>query len=100
MNPSEFNSQYLNEPVIDPRESILHGLAEEYHQCTESYDRTVCALRNPAGIAVPANSRESSLINRHATRILEAISEREGVSIQELRQAISRNFVRHVREAK
>lgn len=90
MNPTEFQSQYLNAPVIDPRESLLRRLAEEYEQCTESYDRTVCTLRNSSGIAMPATSRETSLISRNALRTLRAISEREEIPVQDLRQAIGR----------
>lgn len=44
----------------------LEEIAMQYHDNTERYDRTVCTGRMMNGVAVPADSRQFSLINRNA----------------------------------
>lgn len=57
-----FLREQLNVP---PEPDPLFGLAMEYHDLCERYDRAVCSgSRN--GVAMPMNGRESGLINRNA----------------------------------
>jgi len=60
----------------------LHELAEEYHRRAEEYDRTVCTGVRET-MAVPMNSRESALINKHAMRLRWEIATRERLTDKE-----------------
>jgi hypothetical protein len=76
-----FCQEYLGRPwEPTPEEKRLRELAAQYHEETESYDRTVCTgpIRN--GAIMPMGSGEHAAINRNAL----AVRERLGAEVAEL----------------
>jgi hypothetical protein len=83
-------AEYQQEP---PATSPLDGLAREYRERTEGYDRTVCTGPVRDGAVTPADPREAALIDRHAAAVRKELwrrAEALGVSREEFRRAISR----------
>lgn len=52
-------------------EETLMGLAKQYYEETEAFDRTVCTGPIRKGVILPATPNEHSLVNRNA-RMLNA----------------------------
>lgn len=72
----------------------------EYHRRAEYYDQQVCSRKDDTGIAVPANARESSLINTHARQLVLELVRRERLDrlgeleLRKYIQQTSREFIR------
>ena len=67
---SSFGNQYLGEfPKPSEEDLAARELALEYHKRTESYDRSVCSLRDARGIAMPADGYERGFINANARKV-------------------------------
>jgi hypothetical protein len=78
--------EFTPEPVTP-----IDNLAREYYARAEAYDRTVCTGPIRDGSIMPANWREQSLINRHATNLLRELNERAerlGYTRRDLHQAM------------
>ena len=60
----------------DDIERYLFALAEEYHQRTEAFDRTVCTGPILHGSIMPATPREMATINRHAAAVRRELEDR------------------------
>ncbi|HEV3436895.1 MAG TPA: hypothetical protein VG122_06030 [Gemmata sp.] len=85
-------STIANEPGQRTDGRALWDLAKEYHERTEAYDRTVCTgpIGRDGGI-MPANGRESGLINRNAAAVRKEIAARAvemGFTLDKLQEAI------------
>lgn len=67
---------FQGEFSIEARDRVLVQLADEYHQRTEAFDRTVCT--GPMGHEgiMPANPRQLALINANAQRIRRELVDR------------------------
>ncbi len=57
-------------------EQALQGLAKQYHERCDAYDRTVCW----SGDGMPRNGRESGLVNKNA-RAVHADVVRQGAAM-------------------
>ena len=102
------NKSKLNEGLSNPYihgeftttelDRYLYGLAKEYDEVCEAYDRTVCT--GPVGRdgILPANGREMGKISRHAIRFMRELTlraERErGLSPELVRNSIKKIRVR------
>lgn len=79
---------------LSEAEELLRRLAQQYHEETEAYDRTVCsALRN--GIAIPTTVAEGGLISRNARQTLERLAGENGVPRDALLRAIQQYEPEH-----
>ncbi len=90
-----FQQEYLQTPPPPRGDSELTRLAEQYHERTEAYDRTVCTGNDfdSVGGIIPAGPEEQQLIQRHAHGVFEELAKaaaRRGITRTELRRAISR----------
>jgi len=55
-----------------PEQKALHGLAGQYHDRCDAYDRAVCTAKSPrSGDVLPADGYELGLVNRNARRVHE-----------------------------
>ena len=92
MTPSSPHFQpFSNNPSLAKRK-ILAALAQEYHDTTEAYDRTVCTGEMVQGMAMPANRQERGLTVAHATEVrkrLMAQAEGAGCTHREFQEAIN-----------
>jgi hypothetical protein len=61
-------------------EKCLYELATEYHERTETYDRTVCTGGFRNGRILPATGHETMLINRNALAIRQELREQRAPS--------------------
>lgn len=61
---------------IEGRDRVLVQLADEYHQRTEAFDRTVCTGPMGHDGIMPANHRQLALINANAQRIRRELVDR------------------------
>jgi hypothetical protein len=88
MHRTDFERQLLGEW---PEDVVLRRLAEQYHEQTERFDRTVCTGPVTNGSIRPANPEEHRVIERNARETFEAllrVAEVSGYSRQRLRDAI------------
>jgi len=81
--PTQFPLYMCGE--FPPRDTRLDQLAKEYHDTCESFDKTVCAAR---GGGIPTTPHEQARVSRHASELIHELAHREGVPLQELREAI------------
>ena len=75
------------------RDKQLNELANQYHERTEDYDRTVCTGPIINGEIRPVHPHERSLINQNAHRVHREIQKEariQGFTSLELQKAISR----------
>lgn len=84
---SEFQRFFLNVPQ---QEDPLRKFAEEYHRRCDAFDNTVCTGRSKHGEKCAANGDELMASNRNARSIRKEIAQREGIPINDLRDAIFR----------
>lgn len=91
MDRSEFAHQYLGSFTATERDRVLYEMAEHYHHECEAYDRTVCTgVVGSMGI-LPRTTREFSLINQHALRVMRRLirdAEAQGIARDVLHRAI------------
>jgi len=88
---NEFQSMFLTEP--QPINSAAFLLAEEYNARCEAYDQKVCTGPTTRDGIQPADGRELGLISRNAIAVLADVTIKaldQGVTVDELRQAISK----------
>ena len=88
---NEFQSMFFAEP--SQGNSVAFELAAEDHARCEAYDLAVCTGPMTKDGIQPANARELGLIGRNARAVfvdvkLKALD--KGVTVEELRRAISR----------
>lgn len=67
---SDFEIQWLCEPLKTAPEIKADELAKQYYQDAEAYDRTVCSGPIVNGAIMPNNPRESALVNLNAITLL------------------------------
>lgn len=67
---------FQGEFSIEARDRFLIHLADEYHQRTEAFDRTVCTGPMGHDGIMPMNHRELALINANAQRIRRELVDR------------------------
>lgn len=76
-----------------PGNSAAFLLAEEYNARCEAYDQKVCTGPTTRDGIQPADGRELGLISRNAIAVLADVTIKaldQGVTVDELRQAISK----------
>ena len=91
MQTEDWAKQYQQEPDLE-KAAILRKLAQEYHERTEAYDRTVCTGPiTPAGYILPMNAGERKKILAFSQQVRQELIGRLPTSItrQELAHAIS-----------
>lgn len=64
----DFGKQFMGTFEISEKDRFLYDLAQQYHERCEAYDQTVCTGRRD-GIAIPRDSEQLGLINRHALQV-------------------------------
>lgn len=65
-----FHREHLGIPWRESEEDrTLRLLAEQYHERTEAYDRTVCTGPIINGSIMPVGPYEHSMINKHAAAV-------------------------------
>jgi hypothetical protein len=104
INDTPISMSYINEPSkpskpneweldINPQHNgQLYDLAEEYHQRTEQYDRTICTGPIRHGGIIPWTAEQRAAINRHAKKVLKEMVLRArclGFSAKEMQGMIS-----------
>lgn len=88
----EFKQGILGEYPHSETEMKLRDLAQEYHDRTEAFDRTVCTGPIWHGGIMPANGQERSLINKHAKEVRDMIYREAlklGFTTKRIREAIA-----------
>lgn len=78
-------------------EAKLHVYGMAYHKQCEDYDRTVCTGKSRRGVAMPNNSTELGLVNRHATTVLKTLASQLAVSGLVPRQDAERKLLEAIR---
>jgi len=74
----QYQALFQGEFSIEGRDPDLVKLADEYHQRTEAFDRSVCTGQMGHGGILPANPQEAALINANAHRIRRELVDRAG----------------------
>lgn len=75
---------------LTEKDRRLYKLAKQYHDETESYDKSVCSIIDDRGVAMPANIYEQRMINRNALKVRQRLLESNPeIEPSELHRAIS-----------
>lgn len=76
LTDEQYRALFHGQFSIEGQDPDLVKLADEYHQRTEAFDRTVCT--GPVGHAgiQPANAREAGLVNASALQIRRELVDR------------------------
>lgn len=95
LNPPEYYSTWYTDHQCaqqpTSRDILLHGLAKEYHDTCERYDRSVCTGRIYRGSIMPATKHQLGLINKHAASVLAQVIAKavdNGISRKDMMRAI------------
>ena len=76
MTQHEARALFYGDFSIEAQDHVLVQLADEYHQRTEAFDRTVCTGPMGHDGIMPANHRQLALINANAQRIRRELVDR------------------------
>jgi hypothetical protein len=90
---NDYHRDFMCDWTPSPMDDLLRKLADEYHERTEAYDRTVCSAKLRDGTAMPVTPRELGLINRNALMVLRELEGRavaSGADRKALMDAIRR----------
>lgn len=76
LTDEQYQALFQGNFSIEGKDPDLVKLADEYHQRTEAFDRTICT--GPVGYAgiQPTNAREAALVNDNALRVRRELVDR------------------------
>ncbi|MGB3222541.1 MAG: hypothetical protein WBB23_07050 [Desulforhopalus sp.] len=92
-----FTCAYQGSWRVSEVEHYLYLLAQEFHERTEEYDRTVCSGEIIRGSIMPVTPGERSMCNKNALKIREELVRRAKMEMGIHRDEVARAFGRYGR---